>query len=230
MTTWVICGAGRGVGKTHLARRLCEILPGAVYAKCGHGTPEPGGPENFFRTKAKLDAFLASLRESVQHVVVESGAMAREGEGDVIIFLDGIDAVTDVRDDVGQLRANAHVKVSTGVAVRDWKRALRGKVAEAARSGLRRTRRAKTLPGRGVACGSDQGVVYRGRHARVRIGTGKASGGHRALRNTQPRRRGFRDELPPRVEALEERREALRQETHPPAGGRRRRGRNGSKR
>jgi len=131
MTTWVICGAARGVGKTHLARRLCELLPGAVYAKCGHGMRKPGGAENFFQTKADLDAFLASGRESVRHVVVESNAMAREGEGDVIIFLDGIDAVTDVRSDAEELRSNAHVKVSTGVAVRDWKRALRGKVADA---------------------------------------------------------------------------------------------------
>ncbi len=131
MTTWVICGAARGVGKTHLAHKLCEILPRAVYVKCGHGTPKPDGPENFFQTQTELDAFLASRRESSEHVVVESNAMARQGAGDVIIFLDDIDGVTGVRGDVGKLRTNAHVKVSTGVAVRDWKRALREKVTDA---------------------------------------------------------------------------------------------------
>ena len=35
-TVWVICGAERGVGKTHLGSRLCEVLPEAVYVKRGH--------------------------------------------------------------------------------------------------------------------------------------------------------------------------------------------------
>ena len=45
---WVICGAGRGVGKTTLALKLCEILPDSRYAKCGHGAKQSQKPDPFF--------------------------------------------------------------------------------------------------------------------------------------------------------------------------------------
>lgn len=130
MMTWVICGAGRGVGKTHLARGLCEILPNAASAKCGHGEEKPDGPGNYFTTQDKLSAFIEACRDSCDHVVVESNAMARGGTGDVIIFVDEIPGVTDVRDDVATLRANSHVAVGAGGSVRDWKKALRRRVPD----------------------------------------------------------------------------------------------------
>ena len=48
---WVICGAGGGVGKTTLAQKLCKILPGSVYAKCGHSPAKSGKPENVSSTR-----------------------------------------------------------------------------------------------------------------------------------------------------------------------------------
>ncbi|HUW56764.1 MAG TPA: LysR family transcriptional regulator [Planctomycetota bacterium] len=130
MMTWVISGAGRGVGKTHLARRLCEILPRAIYAKCGHGDAKTDGPGNFFRTQDELDAFLASRRGSCEHAVVESNAMARAGTGDVIVFLDARADTTNVRDDAAELRDRAHLRVSPGVSIREWKHVLRERLTD----------------------------------------------------------------------------------------------------
>ena len=106
---WVICGAGRQVGKTHLALKLCNVLPNAVYAKQGHGEKRPEKPENFFHTDEELAAFMASSRGTHDHVIVESNELARAGQGDIIIFVDGIPGVTDIRDDANLLRCNSHV-------------------------------------------------------------------------------------------------------------------------
>ena len=87
---WVLCGAGRGVGKTHLALALCRILPEAAYAKQGAGRRRPGKVENFYRTDEEMDTFLKQAEGAGRrHLVVESNALALRGRGDVIIFLGG---------------------------------------------------------------------------------------------------------------------------------------------
>ena len=129
--TWVICGAGRGCGKTHLSRRLCEVLPDSVYAKQGCGKPRPGKPPNFFKTEKELALFIKGCRDSYRHIVVESNTWARKGKGDVIVFADGIPrGGTGVRDDVGILREKSHVQISPSVPVGDYGKALRSKVAD----------------------------------------------------------------------------------------------------
>jgi FdhD protein len=127
--TWVICGAGRGVGKTHLAQRLCEILPNAVYAKQGCGTKQPDKPANFFRTEAELASFVAARPDPCDHIVVESNERAREGQADIIIFIDGILGETDFRDDVDLLRSRSHLQVSSSAVIDDWKAVLCHKLA-----------------------------------------------------------------------------------------------------
>ncbi len=129
--TWVICGAGRRVGKTHLARKLCEVLPNAVYAKQGCGTKMPGKPENFFRTDAELAAFIDACPETRAHVVVESNERARKRQGDVIIFIDGIPGQTDFRDDVDELRSGAHLQVGSTASIDDWRKVLSDKLKNA---------------------------------------------------------------------------------------------------
>jgi FdhD protein len=123
--TWVICGAGRRVGKTHLAERLCEVLPNAVYGKQGHGAKKPGKPENLFHTDAELAAFINRCPETCEHVVVESNELARQGRGDIIIFIDGIPGETDYRDDVDLLRSRSQLHVGSSAPIDDWKEILR---------------------------------------------------------------------------------------------------------
>jgi len=132
-TVWVICGPGRGVGKTHLAQRLCEALGGCDYAKCGSGRPRAGGPEHFFRTLSRLRAFLASRRGRCDHIVVESNGLAlARRRGDVVIFVDGVPAGADRRKDSANLRARADVCVSSGASSRAWGRALAKKLPDKA--------------------------------------------------------------------------------------------------
>ncbi len=127
---WVICGTGRGVGKTHLAQRLCEVLPDSVYAKCGHGQRQAGKPANFFNTEEDLAAFIEQCAGTYEHIVVECNGWARRGEGDIIIFVDGIRRQTDVRSDVDLLRSAAHLRVGASASVHQWRRVLRRKLAD----------------------------------------------------------------------------------------------------
>jgi FdhD protein len=126
--TWVICGAGRPVGRTSLAQRLCEVLPNAIHAKQGGGTWQAGKPPNLFRTDQELDLFVAAARAQHEHVVVESNALARRGGGDVIIFVEDPAEQTDPRPDVELLRAKSHVQIVPGVAPGAWREALGRKV------------------------------------------------------------------------------------------------------
>ena len=127
---WVICGAGRGGGKTHLAQRLCDVLPNSVYAKCGHGQRQPGKPVNFFNTEEDLAGFIGQCAGSYEHIVVESNGRARWGEGDIIIFVEGTCGQTDVRSDVEVLRSRAHLRVGASASVHQWRRVLRRKLPD----------------------------------------------------------------------------------------------------
>jgi len=126
--TWVISGAGRRVGKTSLAQGLCQILPNAVYAKQGCGTWQEGKPPNLFRTDQELASFVAAARAQHEHVVVESNALARRGDGDIIIFVDATAGQADSRPDVDLLRAKSHVQIASGALSGTWREALRQKV------------------------------------------------------------------------------------------------------
>ena len=127
---WVICGAGRGVGKTHLAQRLCEVLPNSVYVKCGHSQRQPGKPPNFFNAEEDLAAFIEQCAGTYEHIVAESNGRARRGEGDIVIFVDGARRQTDVRSDVEVLRSQAHLWVGASASVHDWRRVLRRKLPD----------------------------------------------------------------------------------------------------
>ena len=122
---WVICGAGRRVGKTHLARRLCEMLPNSVYAKQGHGRPKKGKCANFFRSSREVEAFVAAQRGRREHVVVESNALARAGCGDVIVYVEAPPGRADVRSDAAALRSAAHVQVAGEARPGRWRAVLR---------------------------------------------------------------------------------------------------------
>jgi len=130
--TWTVCGAGSGVGKTHLARKLCEVLPNSVYAKSGCGRRKPDKPANFFANEAELAAFIDASRDTYEHIVAESNARARKGLDDVIIYIDGIPGRTHYRADVDVLRCKAHLHISPEASIRDWKNLLRGRLTPGA--------------------------------------------------------------------------------------------------
>lgn len=118
------------MGKTHLAQRLCAVLPNALYAKLGHGRPKADKPPNLFRTQRELTAFLERRQESFEHIVLESNLHARRGRGDVIIFVDGFPGRTDFRKDAETLRVNSHIQISPGASVREWRKVLRARLNE----------------------------------------------------------------------------------------------------
>ena len=121
---WVICGAGRCVGKTTLALRLCEVLPANVYAKQGHGKPRADKHGNFFHSLDELESFVEASRESAEHVVVECNQWALENHGDITIFVDGIPGATRFRDDTPELKVKANLLIAADVSPATWKRPL----------------------------------------------------------------------------------------------------------
>ncbi|MFO7948218.1 MAG: LysR family transcriptional regulator [Armatimonadota bacterium] len=123
---WVICGAGRGVGKTYLAQRLVELLPKALYAKLGHGNRDPDKHPNFFHDKDALGRFLDDHADTCEHLVIESNVHARTGEGDIIIYIGHIAGQTDVRDDADTLRAQSDIHIQPGASQGDWQSVLEG--------------------------------------------------------------------------------------------------------
>ena len=133
---WVICGAGRGVGKTRLALDLCRVLPDAAYAKQGTSRRRDEKPASYFHEDDELDAFLAAeTRAGRRHLVIESNALARRGSGDIIVFLDAPAVGTlrgEPRADAETLREKAHIRVG-----RDPTEAAPGIGAEASDRGSR---------------------------------------------------------------------------------------------
>ncbi|MHC4987081.1 MAG: winged helix-turn-helix domain-containing protein [Planctomycetota bacterium] len=128
---WVICGAGRGVGKTTLALKLCEILPDSRYAKCGHGAKQSQKPDPFFEDFSQLEAFIEDNQDSCEHLVIESNTLARAGRGDMIVFIDGVEGKTDFREDAEQLQEKAHLRLCRKAKATEWKKRLSDKIASA---------------------------------------------------------------------------------------------------
>ena len=127
---WTISGAGRGVGKTHLALKLCELLPNAIYAKCGHGKYQPGKPEHFFGKQSELEAFVKQHAQRHDHIIVEHNAWARTGRGDIIIFIGPAEGDTVIRNDAGQLQNHADIPITENSSIRNWRRVLRDKLQD----------------------------------------------------------------------------------------------------
>ncbi|MHC4636490.1 MAG: winged helix-turn-helix domain-containing protein [Planctomycetota bacterium] len=126
---WIICGAGRGVGKTTLALQLCKVLPDSVYAKCGRSSVKTGKPGNFFSNLAELETFIEASKGSYKHIIIESNTLAGLGQGDIIIFIDGIAGKTNFRKDIEQLRTTAHLKICRYAALAEWEKVLATKVS-----------------------------------------------------------------------------------------------------
>jgi molybdate transport system regulatory protein len=125
---WTICGAGRGVGKTTLAMRLCKVLSDSVYVKCGHGKPKSHKHCNFYSKVADLESFIERSENSCKHIIVESNAFAASGRGDIVIFIDGITGKTNFRKDREQLRSAADIDICRDVNVASWNKVVSDKI------------------------------------------------------------------------------------------------------
>ncbi len=121
---WVIGGAGRHVGKTTVANRLCAVLPNSVYAKCGHGKPKSHKQPNYFRNEGELSRFVTGARQRAKHVVVEYNGWAHEGRGDVTIYIDAQPGRRAMRADAAALRAAADLCVCADSTPTEWRKAL----------------------------------------------------------------------------------------------------------
>ena len=125
---WIICGAGRGVGKTTLALKLCEILPGSIYAKCGQSTSKPCKNSNYFQNHADLKAFIKAKSRSNKNLVIESNALAASGTDGITIFIDGLPGKTNFREDRKKLQSIADIKICLDADLSDWKKILSEKI------------------------------------------------------------------------------------------------------
>jgi len=110
MKTIVIVGGGRNVGKTTLARRLCEFLPESVVVKLGHHPPKPGRPSHYFMIGTPFGEIASQLPEG-KFLIVESGSVLDEPafEPDLIIFLPTGDSAIGDKPGSARRRARAHV-------------------------------------------------------------------------------------------------------------------------
>ena len=118
---WAICGAGRGVGKTTLASNLQKVLPDSVYAKCGCGRIRTGRPPTFFNDLDRLRSYVAEVRRSGKHVVVESNSFAKCGDSDITIFIDGKPSERrSVRTDTPRLRQCADIVICRQASAAKW--------------------------------------------------------------------------------------------------------------
>ena len=88
MKTIVISGASSNVGKTTLAGKVCEILPGAVHVKIGHGARKPGPGNVFYPLGTGFERIGAENRGAL-FLVIESNGILSEIDPDLAIYLPG---------------------------------------------------------------------------------------------------------------------------------------------
>ncbi len=112
MKMFSVSGACRGVGKTHVALRLCEILDDTVYAKIGHGVKNTSKPANFFTTPDEFLIFVEGLGDSCRYCIVESNNHAICKIADLRIYIDAPKNAVDVRPDAAELRELADIVIA----------------------------------------------------------------------------------------------------------------------
>ncbi len=131
MILWVVCGAMRGVGKTHFSKRLCAILPNSKYAKLGHHQLKKGKSENLFRGNDELASFINNHRESAENIVVETHSPVEQALAKITIFIDAAAPTEETRFDAGSLAASADIYVGKNSSFAAWAACLCAKLHSA---------------------------------------------------------------------------------------------------
>jgi molybdate transport system regulatory protein len=128
---WTICGAGRAVGKTTLARSIAKTLTSSVYCKCGHNPPKDSKPDNYFLGIDDLTNFIDKATLTYANIVVESNAFVYSGRADIIIYIDGVTGTTNFRNDADQLKSAADIVITPDSSVNDWEKNIANKISDA---------------------------------------------------------------------------------------------------
>ena len=82
----VVSGARSNIGKTYLARALCELLPGAVRVKIGHHERKPEGDDNYYYMGTGFST-IAAEHGDAPYVVIESNSILEEITPECAIYL-----------------------------------------------------------------------------------------------------------------------------------------------
>jgi len=86
MKVIVVSGARSNVGKTQLARALCELLPGAVRIKIGHHARKPGGDDNLYPMETSFSTIEPEHRNA-RFLIIESNRILEEITPECAIYL-----------------------------------------------------------------------------------------------------------------------------------------------
>jgi len=124
MLVWVVTGAKRKVGKTHLAKRLCAVLSNSIYAKLGHGHAKDGKSTNYFTNPNDLLMFIEEAAPKYAHAVVEATMRDYGGVKSIRIFIDSPCDPALRRSDADELRELADIRLEIGASSSEWQREL----------------------------------------------------------------------------------------------------------
>ena len=125
---WTISGTGRKVGKTTLAQSLLKVLPNSVYAKSGHAKPSASKPDNFFTDLQQLKDFIENAKNSFDHIIVESNAIAKTDLPDITVFIDTVAAKSNFRNDCDRLKDCADIMIAKDTELCTCKEMLSEKI------------------------------------------------------------------------------------------------------
>jgi len=92
----VVSGARSNVGKTHLARALEKLLPGAVRVKIGHHAPKAGGDPNLYGMGTSFSR-IAAEHGDADFLIIESNRILEEITPDCTIYLPAADPKPSAR-------------------------------------------------------------------------------------------------------------------------------------
>jgi hypothetical protein len=86
MKVIVVSGARSNVGKTHLSRELCRLLPGAVRVKIGHHARKPSGDNNLYQMGTNFST-IAAEHSTARFLIIESNRILEEITPHCAIYL-----------------------------------------------------------------------------------------------------------------------------------------------
>ena len=86
MKTIVVSGGQSNIGKTSLVLALCELLPGAVAVKLGHGAQNVAKPGAFYPAGTDFSEVAANHPQAAW-LVIESNRILEQITADLVIYL-----------------------------------------------------------------------------------------------------------------------------------------------